>query len=79
MIRFRSGGWDRTLRTSGIGAADRGQHRQAAGVIAPAVKREAEEDWGPLKRVFYLHRTSIPLIFSPHKVDLIKSALSQSW
>ena len=27
-------------------AADRGEHRQAAAVIAPAVKREAEEDWG---------------------------------
>jgi hypothetical protein len=34
---------------------------------------------GGLKRAFYLHRTSIPLIFSPHKADLIKSALSQSW
>ncbi|MFZ2077397.1 MAG: hypothetical protein WAV38_12275, partial [Xanthobacteraceae bacterium] len=27
-------------------AADRGEHRQAAAVIAPAVKREAEGDWG---------------------------------
>jgi hypothetical protein len=25
-------------------AADRGEYRQAAGVIAPVVKREAEED-----------------------------------
>jgi len=34
MIRSRSGGWDRALRTSGRGAADRGQHRQAAGATS---------------------------------------------
>jgi hypothetical protein len=29
------------------GAADCGERRQAAGIVgAPAVKREAEEDWG---------------------------------
>ena len=46
------------LLTRGRGEADCGEHRQAAGAIAedlsrksaganaPAVKREAEEDWG---------------------------------
>jgi hypothetical protein len=29
------------------GAADRGQYREVAEIVAaPAVKREAEEDWG---------------------------------
>jgi hypothetical protein len=35
MIRFRSGGWDRARRTSGQGAADGGEYRQAAGVVRP--------------------------------------------
>ena len=34
---------------------------------------------GALKRVFYLHRTSIPLTFPPHKADLFKSALLYIW
>ena len=34
------------LLTKDESAADRGEYCQAAGVIAPAVKREAEEDWG---------------------------------
>ena len=31
---------------SNTSAADCGQYRQAARVVAPDVKREAEEDWG---------------------------------